>query len=142
VTHAQELPRLIARHPPGARVSLKVIGKNGVARTVNVTLDELRDREKGKQEESSAKQKPAGRGDFGFDVGDDGRGSVVVRRVDRGSNAAEDIEPGDMILEVNGVPVKSANDALTRIRQTRSDRPLLLRIRRDGREGFIAIERG
>ncbi len=42
VDHAQDLPRLIARHTPGSKVHLEV-WRGGNARGLDVTLDELRD---------------------------------------------------------------------------------------------------
>lgn len=143
VRHAHDLPRLIARRAPGTRVTLKVLGRDRAARTVSATLDEL-----GK-DDSAGEERPArgttpppgGRGDFGLELGDDGRGDVFVEGVDRGSLAADALEPGDIILEVNGAPVTDATGAAARVRSTSKDRPLLLKVRRNGRSLFVAVDR-
>jgi serine protease Do len=142
VVHAHDLPRLIARRSPGSEVTLKVVGRDGHARTVDVTLDKLR--EKGKDESSGPESRAPTHNhrDFGFDLGSDPSGAAVVRNVDAGSRAAEALEPGDVIMEVNGTPVKNASDAMTRVRGTRADRPLLLKVERNGHPLFIALERG
>jgi serine protease Do len=146
ITHANELSRLVAQHPPGARVALKVIGKGGAARTVNVTLDALRDdtASASKARRGQAPAPPAQSSGpatpFGIDVGDDGHGHAIVTRVDGRSDAADTLRPGDEILEVNGAPVKSAADAATRVRQSKTNRPLLLRVERNGQSAFVAIE--
>jgi serine protease Do len=141
VVRAHDLPRLVARKAPGTRVTLEVLGKNMAARKVNATLDELRDIEREGKSPAGTLPPPGGRGDFGLELGDDPRGGVVVRGVDRGSTAADAVEPGDVIVEVNGAPVKNAREAATRLRETKSDRPLLLKVLRNGRSLFVAIER-
>jgi serine protease Do len=142
IVRAHDLPRIVARHAPGTKVSLKVRGKGEATRSVDVTLDELR--EPGKEPRSSREIPPSGPGDrgaFGLELGDDPRAGVVVRGVLPGSTAADTIEPGDAILEVNGTPVTSSRDALTRLRDTRADRPALLKVERNGRTGYVAVER-
>lgn len=141
LAHAHDLPRLIARRAPGTKVALEVHAKNGGTRTVNVTLDELRDPA---METGSTKEEaplPAPRSELGLELGDDPRGGVVVRGVIPGSVAAESVEPGDVILEVDGAPVKSAREATSRAHEAKKGRPVLLKVQRNGREGFVALER-
>jgi serine protease Do len=141
IAHAHDLPRLVARRAPRTRVTLEVIGRNMAARKVDVTLDELPDKETAEKSPAGSVPPPGGRGDFGLELGDDPRGGVIVRGVDRGSTAADAVEPGDVILEVNGAPVKNAQDASAKMRGTKGDRPLLLKVQRNGRSIFVAIER-
>jgi S1-C subfamily serine protease len=58
-----------------------------------------------------------------------------------GSPAAESLEAGDVILEVNGTRVANAREAAARMRETAPDRPSLVRVQRDGRAIFAALER-
>ena len=51
------------------------------------------------------------------------------------------LDAGDVIVEVDGAPVKTAREAADRIKQAPLDRPILLRVRREGRTRFVAIER-
>jgi serine protease Do len=144
VTHAHDLPRLIARRAPGEHVTLTVIGKNKETRKVAVTLDELRDRGAGQEDERAlggARGPTDLQRDFGMELGDDPKEGVVIRGVDPGSTAADAVEPGDVIVEVNGAPTKSARDAASRMRDTKKDRPLLLKVLRNGHPIFVAIER-
>jgi serine protease Do len=153
VAHAHDLPRLVARRAPGTRVMLKVVGRNGATRDVPVTLDVLRDDDKdtpGEEEESGAGSGPnrgtpeaehGGRSDLGLELGEDAQGGVVVRNIDPNSPAAEALEPGDAILEINGVPVSRAADAKARLRGAGGDRPLLLKLRRKGHTRYVAVER-
>jgi serine protease Do len=143
VLHAHDLPRLVARKVPGTRVSLEVVAQNGSKRTVQATLDELRDR--GKEAPATrgepAPSSPGTRSDFGLELGDDPRAGVVVRGVTPGGGADEALEPGDVILEVNGAPVSNAREAAARMRDTKKERPLLLKVQREGHTLYVAVER-
>lgn len=145
VVHGHDLPRFIGRHAPGTKVSIKLIGQGAKSRSVDVTLDQLRDheREHGRGMPAAGDPAPAarGRGDLGLELGDDPRAGIVVVDVLPGSEVAEELEPGDVILEVNGSAPKSAREAETRIRGTTAGRPALLKVQRYGRTGFVAIER-
>jgi serine protease Do len=55
--------------------------------------------------------------------------------------ASRVLEPGDVLLEVGGQPVKGAQDAARRVEAAPVDRPLLLRIRRGDTTRFVAIDR-
>jgi S1-C subfamily serine protease len=79
--------------------------------------------------------------DFGLDIGEDARGGVVIRNIDPSSNAADVLEQGDAIVEVNGAIVKSARDAADRIKATPQGRPVLLKVRRDDTSRYVALER-
>jgi S1-C subfamily serine protease len=83
---------------------------------------------------------PGGVGPFGLDLRDDPQRGVFVGGVDSGSAAADSVEPGDGIVEVNGAPVKNAREAAAKIGETRAERPLLLKIERSGRALYVAIE--
>jgi S1-C subfamily serine protease len=81
------------------------------------------------------------RSELGLSVADDPRAGAVVTGVDAGGAAAGLLEPGDVIQEMDGSPVKNARDLADRVRKAPTDRPVLLRVRRDGRSRFVAIER-
>ncbi|HVH41962.1 MAG TPA: Do family serine endopeptidase [Labilithrix sp.] len=138
VEHAHDLPRQVARRKPGTRVTLEVTGKKG-KRTVSSVLDEL------KEEPARTRQEPSRPGgpknDVGISIADDPRIGVVVDGVDPSGPAAGLLDVGDVIVEVEGVPVKSAREVPERIRRGAADRPILLRVRRDGRTRFVAIPR-
>jgi serine protease Do len=136
ITHASELPRVIARHRPGAAVALEVMNKAKGKRTVNVTLQALKDEgTRGAQIPSEGQ----GRQGLGIVLMDDPRG-VVVGEIDPNSPAADVLQPGDVILEVDGAHVQKARDAAERVRRA-GDRAVMLKVVRNGRARFVAIRR-
>jgi serine protease Do len=141
VEHARDLPRLIGRHAPGAHVSLSVSAKDNTHRTVDVTLDELRDQTSRPTAAPPSTPATPKKRDFGLEIGDDGHGGTVVRGVAPESNAAELVEPGDTIVEVNSVPVRGARDAADKINATADGKPVLLKVRRGDRTRFVGLER-
>ena len=60
-----------------------------------------------------------------------------------GSDASEEIRPGDVILEVNRAHVANAEEAMKQIHATPAGEPVLLKVRsRDGsRTRYVALER-
>lgn len=140
VEQAHELSRQIARRKPGTKVVLVVEGRKG-QRTVTAVLDELREDSRLARPEPKAPRSGKEKPDVGISIAEDPRLGVVVTDVDAAGPAAGLLDAGDVILEVDGAPVKSARDAAERIRKAPPDRPILLRVRREGRTRFVAIER-
>ena len=69
------------------------------------------------------------------------RGAVVVA-VQPGSAAAErNIQPGDVIVQVNGREVTSPQDVVEAVKQAKADKrkSVALLVRHGEREGFIAL---
>jgi serine protease Do len=142
VGHSEELPRIVARHTPGTRVALKVL-RNGHEQSFNVTLDSLRDdKSKAGNEGGSDGAGPGGTGShrLGVQVADAPNGGVVVERVANDSPADGELRPGDVILEVNHSPVGHAADLAAKVSATHKGEPVLLKVRRDDRVRFVAIE--
>jgi serine protease Do len=139
IEHAHDVPRLVARRAPGTRVSLKLIGQNKSARTIDVVLDELRD-EPRETKKAVPAPTPGGVGGLGIELANDPHGGAAIRGVAPGSPAAELLEPGEVIVEVNGKAVRGAADAAARIRDAPPTDPVLLRVRHDGHTRFVAIE--
>ena len=69
------------------------------------------------------------------------RVGTVVRSVDVDSAADDALVPGDIIVEVNGAAPANAHDATFRMQKTKPGRPMLLKIERNGRTLYVAIER-
>ena len=76
-------------------------------------------------------------------LADGANGGAEVRRVTPGSDAAEELRPGDVILEVNKARVASADEAVKAVKGTPAGEPVLLKVRsRDGsRTRYVALER-
>jgi serine protease Do len=142
VAHSEELPRIVARHTPGTRVTLKVL-RSGHEQTFNVTLDALKDdKAKADNEGGFEGSGPGGPGShrLGVQVADAPNGGVLVERVASDSPADGELRPGDVILEVNHSPIAHAADLAARVTATHKGEPVLLKVRRDDRVRFVAIE--
>lgn len=73
-----------------------------------------------------------------------GSEGVLVASVMPNSPAAEaGLQPGDVILQVNRVPVSSVQGVKDEVAKANGDKPLLLLLRRaDGSTSFAALSRG
>jgi serine protease Do len=144
VGHARDLTRAIARHAPGSTVDV-VVKRGASASTVTlpVTLGKLEDEKDpnaGRQAPNS-EASPQSSSGLGLGIADAEGGGALVRRVAPDGAAAGSLEPGDVIVEVNRQPVKTANDLKTKALQAGADKPLLLRVTREGSTRYVAIDR-
>jgi serine protease Do len=167
IEQAHDLPRTIARHKPNTKVTLDVISKAKGHRVVTATLDELKDVEKPAQQMDlpfgapnvgpgnpnvgpgnpnvgrggkGQNQKEEPRREWGVTLLDDPRaGGVVVRDVDGNGLASGYLQPGDVIVEVDGMSVKNAETTADAMRKQQGT--VLLKVRRNGRTRFVAIGR-
>jgi serine protease Do len=70
-----------------------------------------------------------------------GASGLIVRQIQPGSPAAEaGMRPGDIIVEVNRHPVKSAGDLQRAVAATKAGAPLLLLIQREGATSYVAVK--
>jgi serine protease Do len=145
VPRAEDLPRIIARHQPGAKVKVE-IRRERVTRTIEVSLDEVRDEQNAPSSagpSSGGSSGPSGatpKG-IGVQVSDVPGQGVVIARVLPGSAADGELEPGDVIVEVNRTSVSRAADVVSRIGATPPGTPILLKVMRQNKTRFVAIER-
>jgi serine protease Do len=142
VPHSEDLPRIVARHAPGTRVSLKIL-RNGHEQTVPVTLTAIGDDkprgEKTTDDGPHSPQAPASH-KLGIEIGDAQGGGALVQRVAPDSPADGELAPGDVIIEANHAPIARAADLAPRVGATRKGEPLLLRVRREDRTRFVAVD--
>ncbi len=144
VDSAATLPILVASTAVGKTVPVEVI-RNGKMTTVNVETGKLNDQtaavkaEKEKSKWGLALQniRPEERRQMGLK----GKSGVVVAAVEPASPAADaGIQPGDVIMQVNQVPVSTVQAVKSQAAKTRGDKPLLLLVRRaDGSTMFAAL---
>lgn len=137
VPSSQDLPRMVARHAPGSKVNVKVLRK-GEAKTFVVTLDALDDEDK---RAAGTNEPAADDRSLGAELSDapDG-GGAVVRRVRPNSKAEGALRPGDVIVEVGQTRVKNAAEAAESIKRAREKGPVLLRVEREGKGRYVAID--
>lgn len=139
------LPMLVASTPVGDTVPVEVI-RNGKTVDVNVTVGKLNDQTAAVSPEHEKAQwglalqniSPDDRRQMGLR----GNSGVMVASVVPGSPASDaGIQPGDVILQVNQVPVSSVDAIKSEAAKVKGDKPLLLLVRHaDGSTMFAALE--
>jgi serine protease Do len=145
VKESNELPLLVARTAVGKKVSVTVL-RGGQTKHLEVTVGELK-------EEEVAAAGPAETEELGLTVQnltpeiaqslglDPKTEGVVVSEVEPGSAADEaQLRRGDVILEVNRKPVKSAEAFRKAIRETEKGKSVLLLVRRGDSTVFLALK--
>jgi serine protease Do len=152
VKDARELARTIGGMAPGAAIKLNVLHK-GQDKVVNITLGQLPNTIEAKADNGNDDN--GGKATRGTDVpklgmtvapaasvAGAGKDGVVVTDVDPKSAAAErGFKEGDVILEVAGKTVTSANDVREAINAARSDNKnsVLMRVKTGGQSRFVAV---
>jgi len=142
IASSSDLPMLVANTEPGTAAKLDVIRK-GETRHITVTVDRLKNA-------NVASADMAGQ--------DHGRLGVVVRALDpdeqkqagvRGGLMVENvtgpaadagIQPGDVILSLNGTPVKSAEQLQQLV--TKAGKHVALLVQRDEAKIFVPVDLG
>jgi serine protease Do len=151
VRDARELARTIGGIAPGTAVKLNVLHK-GQDKVVNLTLGTLPNTLEAKADKDSDDKGSATRGTdvpkLGLtvapasSVAGAGKEGVVITEVDPKSAAAErGFKEGDVILEVAGKTVASANDVRDAISAAKSDNKnvVLMRVKSGGQSRFVAV---
>jgi serine protease Do len=140
VPHAEDLPRLVARHAPGTQVKLGVV-RERQKRDVDVTLAALKeDGDHADPGSQSSGASPADRtSTLGIGVAEED-GHVVVARVASGGPSDGKLRPGDVIEEVGGQRVAGASDLASKVRAAGQSKPILLRVKRGDVAQYVAID--
>jgi serine protease Do len=145
INDSSDLLAMVASVDPGSEVTLEIL-RNGEPLTLKAKLDE---RAANLGFKAGARKAPSEGTLRGISVQEltpgvrkqlelpaDVRG-VVVGNIDPGSPAAQQLEPGDVILSVNRVPVNSVADFDKMAAQAKGS--TLLRIMHDGQAMFIVV---
>ncbi|HEY0848684.1 MAG TPA: Do family serine endopeptidase [Bradyrhizobium sp.] len=150
VKDARELARTIGGLAPGSAVKLNVLHK-GQDKVINLTLGQLPNTVEAKADLDQDKGKPNRGTDVpklgmtvapANSVAGAGKEGVVVTEVDPKSSAAErGFKEGDVILEVGGKSVASADDVRDAISAARNDskNSVLMRVKSGGSSRFVAV---
>ncbi len=146
IKNSHELASLVAATPVGREEPLK-ISRDGKEMTLQVKVAKLDAKEPGlpKSEETSqdkwGMQFQEMTPDLARQFGARSRTGVVVTGVQPGSPADNaSVQSGDVILEVNRRPVKSAEDAKESMKKARNKDSLLLFIEREGKSLYIVLK--
>jgi serine protease Do len=141
IERSSDLPMLVADTAPGNTAKVE-IWRKGASKVVSVSTGEKKD------ERVASNDKAAAHGRLGLavrpltkdEIGqNNGHGGLLVEQV---SGAAEraGVQPGDLVLSLNGSPVKSVDDL--RDKAAKSGKNVALLIQRNDRQLFVPIELG
>jgi serine protease Do len=138
IQRAADLAHELGRRRPGERLRFRVM-RDGCARTISVVLERLPEREE--ELRLSGPPHPPGRGHGpGLRAGDADGGGARVEAIDPDTTAADDLRPGDVIVEVDRRAVKGAADLTQRLASAARPGTALLRVRRDGAFLYVGVD--
>ncbi len=124
------LPRLVASMPIGKQVPVKVIRDGSpVELTVTISRQEERTPEIFIAEKMGIKTKTIGP-EIASQFGIMGGGILVTEVIQKGASMSEDIQPRDIIVEINGIRVNSTDELAVIIRGMKPDERFLMLIKR------------
>jgi serine protease Do len=140
-----DLPPLVGQTAPGTRAKVTVL-RNGQPRSLSVTIAELP--EEPSEARSEAPSGPAQPGLLGMQLKDltpaqkkqiGVTAGVLVDKVADGPALKAGIRPGDVILQIQGRPVRSAAELRELIAQLPRNKPLPVLVRRGAAALFLAL---
>jgi serine protease Do len=140
IAHAEELPRKVARNQPGSEIHLTVV-RDKQPHDMKATLDNLPDdptpaaAHQGLNATPERPQQPAGK--LGISVSDAQGGGAQVE--DISNDSVRDLQPGDVIIEVNGTPVTSAAAMRAAASKVKPGTTALLKVRRGKVVQYAAV---
>ncbi|WGF88225.1 DegQ family serine endoprotease [Marinivivus vitaminiproducens] len=159
VERMRSLPRIVAETPIDREVDV-VIWREGRQQDVRVTVGELPEEEVAAEEELEPGQggssgmempiEPLGitvamitpESRQAFRLAEDAQGVVVTAVEPGGAAAQENLQPGDLIVEVSQEQVGSPPEVLAKVEQARDDdkRSVLVLVNRQGDLRFVALK--
>ncbi len=136
IAHGEDLPRNVARNPPGSDIKVGVIRK-GQKRELVAKLDLMPDDDVQRGPRSPrAKDAPQAADKLGIQISDAPEGGV---RVDRVTGDSQELLPGDLIVELNGTPVRNLQDLKAAAAKAKAGSTALAKVKRGRITRFAAI---
>jgi serine protease Do len=139
IQHAEELPRRVAHNPPGSVIDVTLV-RDKQRREIKATLDNLPDDPTPVSARPGAPPgavPPTSAGKLGVQVSDAQGGGVQVDEID-GENV-RDLTPGDVIIELNGAPVKDVVGLRAAMSRVKPGTTALLKVRRGRSTQYAAV---
>jgi serine protease Do len=143
IERSSDLPLLVANTTPGEKAKVEVWRDHG-AKTLTVAA--------GEENDQNVASNDSGTADNGGKLGlavrpltpqerqqNDGKGGLLVEEVS-GAAAHAGVQPGDIVLSLNGKPVRSASDLRSQVEK--SGKHVALLIQRNDRQLFVPIDLG
>jgi serine protease Do len=156
VTNNDDVVAFVTRTAPGTTVPVKIVRDKKVM-TLNVKVDELDlEQEQGGQASRQASRDPQESHDSGLGMSlgpitnansrelelPSGRGGAVVTSVEPTGPAGQaGLQPGDVILSVQGVETKNVSDVTAALNKIAAGRSARVVVWRGGREALILIRK-
>jgi serine protease Do len=145
---SSDLPPLVGQTTPGTRTKLTVL-RAGQARAVSVTIGELP--EESAEPQPAAPPGPSQPGVLGMQLRDltpaqkkqlGVNQGVLVEKVAEGPATRAGIRPGDVILQLQGRPVRSVAELAAIAQQLPRHKPVPVLVRRGAAALFLALRLG
>ena len=149
VRDSRQLKLQVARVKPGETVPVKVL-RNGSTKTIEVAVNELPGSEKlaradTRNNDDGEALKGVAVGDLDaqtrrqFNIPNNVHGAIVTDVDDNTVAREAGLKPGDVIVEINRQPVKSAGDAV-RLTESPKDKTTLLRVWSNGGSRYVVVD--
>ena len=149
VRDSRQLKLQVARVKPGETVPVKVL-RNGSTKTIDVVVKELPGSDKiakadTKETDDGEALKGVAVSDLDaqtrrqFNIPNNIHGAIVTDVDDNSSARESGLKPGDVILEINRKPVKSAEDAV-KLTENPKDKTTLLRVWSNGGSRYVVVD--
>lgn len=137
IAHAEDLPRNVARNAPGSGIKVSIV-RGGQKRDVVAKLDTMPDDEPTRPIAPKKNRGPSKDADkLGIEISNAPDGAGV--RVDRVDSDIQEIEPGDVIFELNGIPVKTVQELKLAAAKVKPGGAALAKVRRGRLVKYAAI---
>ena len=136
INHAEELPRNVAKNPPGSSVKVTLL-RNKQKQDVTAKLEALLDEDAPPRAPKSPAAKAQPTGKLGISISDAPGGGVRVD--DIAGSGSRELSPGDVIVEMNGAQVKDSQDLKTAVAKVKPGSTALVKVRRGRLTRFAAI---
>ena len=141
IERSSDLPMLVADAGPGKKATLEVWRK-GSPHTLTVSTGEAQPEREAKNDEANAPKGRLGIGVRAATKEERAQGATKGLVVEQVGGAAEraGVQPGDLLLALNGTPVTSVEQLREQV--AKSGKRIALLIQRDNRQLFVPVELG
>lgn len=138
IRHAKDLAHALGRSRPGAPMVFEFV-RDGRQHTHRV----IAGRQRGEAEDGDVVPKrtaASSKGGAGLRTTDDAGGGARVEGVDPNTTAADELHPGDVVVEANRRQVKGAAELADVLASAPRPSTVLLRVRRAGEHLYVGLD--